>query len=54
MEEVIEEFKQTFRKYNFTEKNNKLSYAISCLGNCEKINKKEALKIIWMIVVEEL
>lgn len=54
MEEVIEEFKQTFRKYNFIDKTNKLAYAISCLGYSKKINKKEALRIIWMIVFEEI
>ena len=54
MEEVIEELRETFKEKGGNEKHCKLSYAIGSLEVDKRVNKQQALEILFRILVDRL
>lgn len=50
MDEIIKEIKEK----SFLDKTNKIAYAIGYMQDSEKVNKKEALEVIYKILVNEI
>ena len=54
MEEVKEYLKQKFKKGYCVDTTNKIAFAVGYIEENEKINKKEALKIIYEIIQDKI
>lgn len=50
MDEVIQEI----NKKSFLDKTNKIAYAIGYMQENNKVNKKEALEIIYKILIDSI